>query len=105
MSLRNRFILSAASLVASMALAGAASAACVGSTCSLGGQLRAQVGNGLPIPISLNPAPDGDLRWGQPGAIKATASATIQQQDAGSDRYAGYGAPQPDGHQAGRVHV
>jgi hypothetical protein len=62
-----------------MALAGSASAACVGSTCSLGGQLRAQIGNGLPIPITLNPALDGDVRWGQPGAVKATASATIQQ--------------------------
>ena len=80
MSVRNRLVLCSLSIVASMALAGAASAACVGSTCSLGGQLRAQIGNGLPIPISLNPAPDGDLRWGQPGQIKATASATIQQQ-------------------------
>jgi hypothetical protein len=69
------------SIIASMALAGAASAGCVGSTCTLGGQLRGQIGNGLPIPISLNPAPDGDLRWGQPGQIKATASATVQQQD------------------------
>jgi hypothetical protein len=68
------------SVVASMALAGAASAACVGSTCSLGGQLRAQVGNGLPLPISLNPARNGDVRWGNAGQIKATPSATIQQQ-------------------------
>ena len=64
MSIRNRLVIGLLSFLASAALAGAASAACVGSTCSLGGQLRAQVGNGLPLPISLNPAPDGDLRWG-----------------------------------------
>jgi hypothetical protein len=63
-----------------MALAGAASAACVGSTCSLGGQLRGQIGNGLPLPITLNPAGTGDLRWGQPGAIGAAPGATLQQQ-------------------------
>jgi hypothetical protein len=79
MSIRHRLLIGSLSVVASLALAGSATAACVGSTCSLGGQLRAQIGNGLPLPISLNPAPDGDLRWGQVGAIKATASATIQQ--------------------------
>ena len=93
MSIRHKLVLGALSIVASMALAGAASAACVGSTCSLGGQLRAQIGNGLPIPISLNPAPDGDLRWGQPGQIKATASRHDPAADAGSGRYAGHGAP------------
>jgi len=79
MSIQKRLAVGTLAVVASMALAGAASAACVGSTCSLGGQLRAQIGNGLPLPITLNPAPSGDLRWGQKGAIKATTGATIQQ--------------------------
>jgi hypothetical protein len=86
MSFRNKLTVGALSIVVSMALAGAATAACVGSTCTLGGQLRAQIGNGLPIPISLNPAPEGDLRWGQPGQIKArtlptSSPATVQQQN------------------------
>jgi hypothetical protein len=80
MSIRNKLVVGTLSIVASMALAGAASAACVGSTCSLGGQLRAQIGNGLPLPITLNPAGTGDLRWGQPGAIAAASGATLQQQ-------------------------
>jgi hypothetical protein len=80
MSIRNRLVVGLLSFLASIFLAGAASAACVGSTCSLGGQLRAQIGNGLPLPISLNPAMDGDVRWGHAGQIKATPSATIQQQ-------------------------
>jgi hypothetical protein len=71
-----------------MALASAATAGCSGATCTLGGQLRAQIGNGLPIPITIEDAPGGytpndptaDLRWGQPGGIKATAGATIMQQ-------------------------
>jgi hypothetical protein len=80
MSIRHKLVIGFLSVVASIALAGSATAACVGSTCSLGGQLRAQIGNGLPLPITFNPAPDGDLRWGQPGGILATASATIQQE-------------------------
>jgi hypothetical protein len=35
--------------------AGTASAACVGSTCSLGGQLRGQVGLGLPTQDESQP--------------------------------------------------
>jgi hypothetical protein len=72
------------SVLASLALSSAASAGCIGSTCSLGGQLRAQVGFDLPLPISFNPAGTGDLRWGQPGLIQATPSATIQQGPAGA---------------------
>jgi hypothetical protein len=67
-------------LIATVGLASVATAACLGDTCSLGGQLRAQAGDGLPIPISAAPALDGDVRWGQPGLIQATPSATIMQQ-------------------------
>jgi hypothetical protein len=92
MSIRNKLVIGSLSFLASVALAGSATAACMGSTCSLGGQLRAQIGNGLPIPITLAAAPGGastrtpngtpaaDLRWGQPGGIKATGNATVMQQ-------------------------
>jgi hypothetical protein len=78
--IRNRSSILAITWLLTTILAGTASAACVGSTCSLGGQLRAQAGDGLPIPISPNPAPDGDLRWGQPGLVVVTPGATIMQQ-------------------------
>jgi hypothetical protein len=89
MSIRKRLVIGSLSFVASMALASAATAACTGSSCDLGGQLRAQIGNGLPIPITLAPAPGtanapADLRWGQPGGIKATGSAMVVQQDPAS---------------------
>jgi hypothetical protein len=73
--------------ISCIAFANAVSAACVGSTCSLGGQLRVQGGFGgrhHPRPLSLSPVPDdGDFRWGQPGLIQATPSATVQQGPAG----------------------
>jgi hypothetical protein len=70
-------------VLASFVFAGTATAACVGSTCTLGGQLRAQVSYDAPLPISLAPTAPWrhDLRWGQPGLVEATPSATIQQQD------------------------
>jgi hypothetical protein len=80
MPIRNQFVLGGITLLASIAFASPSTAACVGSTCSLGGQLRAQAGDGLPIPISMAPAPNGDLRWGQPGQVVATPMATIMQE-------------------------
>lgn len=63
---------------------GSASAqSCVGDTCDLGGQLRSQIGNGLPIPISFAPAGTGQI-LSQPGQIVATPSATLMQQTTGT---------------------
>ena len=65
-----------------MSLSGAATAACVGSTCSLSGQLRAQIGHGLPVPISLALATDGDRKWftlnvPEPAAFTAGAAGLM----------------------------
>jgi len=77
----------------------AAGDACAGDTCGLGGQIRNQIGDGLPLPISIAPARTGAFAGitiqtlpatpsglpingkglGQPGQIKATPSATIMQ--------------------------
>ncbi len=51
---------------------------CSGSTCPLGGQMRLQIGNGLPMPISLR-APGTGLITSQPGLIAAIPGATIMQ--------------------------
>ena len=51
---------------------------CTGTTCSLGGQQRAQIGVGLPIPITTLPAQTG-LITSHPGAIAAISGATIMQ--------------------------
>jgi hypothetical protein len=73
--------------------------ACVGTACGLGGQIRGQIGEGLPLPISIAPARTGAFAditiqslpatpsglplvgqgLGQPGQIKPTANATIMQ--------------------------
>jgi len=73
--------------------------ACVGTVCGLGGQLRAQIGEGLPLPISIAPAQTGPFAditiqtapatpsglpligqgLGQEGQIKPTSMATIMQ--------------------------
>jgi hypothetical protein len=96
-----------------MAFAGSASAqagkACSGTLCGLGGQIRGQIGEGLPLPISVAPGYTGPFKGGttaggannvviktvpifnselggfvgnglgQQGQIKPTASATIMQ--------------------------
>jgi hypothetical protein len=76
--------IAALTILAFLAAPVVATAACVGSTCSLGGQMRTQVGIYNPFPISLAPPGTGDLRWGQPGQIQATSNATIQQGPAGT---------------------
>ena len=56
---------------------------CSGSTCPLGGQMRMQIGNGLPLPISLG-APRTGLITSQPGLVAAIPGATIMQGPASS---------------------
>jgi len=68
-------------MVSTVLWAASAPAQCVGETCSLGGQLRQQVGHSPPIPITLEPAISGPIEWGQPGGIQARPGATIMQQD------------------------
>lgn len=67
-------------LAGMLAYAGSAAAqSCSGTTCSLGGQQRAQIGVGLPIPITTLPGQTG-LITSHPGAITAnSAVATIMQ--------------------------
>jgi hypothetical protein len=86
-----------------MAYTGTASAdagvACAGTTCGLGGQARGQIGDGLPLPISIAPYYLGEFvditiqtqpatpnglplvgnGLGQPGQVKPTTMATIMQ--------------------------
>jgi hypothetical protein len=83
--MKNRFQVLAAlilGLAGMLAYVGSSSAApgdpCVGTTCGLGGQQRAQIGVGLPIPITTLPAQTG-LITSHPGAIAATPNATIMQ--------------------------
>jgi hypothetical protein len=86
-------------LVYSTTASAQAGAACVGTTCGLGGQARGQIGAGLPLPISFapyylgefvaitiqtQPATPGGLPvngrgLGQHGQVKATPNATIMQ--------------------------
>ena len=54
MTIQNRLAVTLLSFLASTALVGSATADCTGSTCSLGGQNRFQIGSSLPIPVSLN---------------------------------------------------
>jgi len=103
MTIRNKIAIAFMTFSVSMAFAGTASAqagaACSGTTCGLGGQLRGQLGFGLPLPISIAPAQEGPFAditiqtqpvtpnglpqngrgLGQPGQVKANASATIMQ--------------------------
>jgi hypothetical protein len=103
MTIRNRLAIALLTFLVSVVFAGIASAQagdpCVGTSCGLGGQIRAQIGKGLPLPISVadertgpfvditiqtGPAtPDGaNLRGdglGQPGQIKPTTSARVNQ--------------------------
>lgn len=80
MAMRNRASLVTLTLLAALPLAGPATAACAGDACSLGGRLRAHAGEGLSIPISAAPEPDGDLGRGQPEGVIATPAAIAIQQ-------------------------
>ena len=103
MSIRRMLAVATATLLMPLAFATTASAqaglACSGTTCGLGGQVRGQIGDGLPLPISIAPAQTGafsgitiqtapatpnglplvGLGLGQPGQIKPTTMATIMQ--------------------------
>ncbi len=81
MPIRMKFMLGLVAFLSAMAFTVSASAqTCTGATCPLGGQLRGQIGNGLPLPISLAPGGTGLIRFTHPGQIKATPNATIMQQ-------------------------
>ncbi len=111
MSLRNLLAIVMITFLSPIFLASTASAqagsACSGVSCGLGGQIRAQVGDGVPIPISFAPAQGGSgllategpftgitiqtapatpmglplvgLGLGQPGLMKPSTTATIMQ--------------------------
>lgn len=68
MSIRNRLAITLVTLLASVALVGSASAqagsACVGTSCGLGGQIRGQIGDGLPLPISIATGYEGEFKQG-----------------------------------------
>ena len=111
MSIRNKLAIALVAFLAPFVFASTATAqagaACSGTTCGLGGQIRGQIGDGLPLPISIAPAQGGSgpaatngpftgitiqtapatpaglplvgNGLGQPGQIKPTVAATIQQ--------------------------
>jgi len=111
MSIRNKLAIALVAFLAPFVFASTATAqaglACSGTTCGLGGQIRGQIGDGLPLPISIAPAQGGSgpaategpftaitiqtapatpsglplvgNGLGQPGQIKPTTMATIQQ--------------------------
>jgi hypothetical protein len=98
MKLQCRLAIALVSLLAPMVIASTAYAAagdpCAGTTCGLGGQIRAQIGEGLPLPISIAPARTGPFTldigmfpglppvgegYGQPGQINPTLAATMMQ--------------------------
>ncbi|MCZ6538335.1 MAG: hypothetical protein O6922_00720 [Chloroflexi bacterium] len=103
MSIRKRLAIALMTFLVPVAFAGTASAqagaACSGTICGLGGQIRGQIGDGLPLPISIAPARTGAFSditiqtlpatpsglslvgngLGQPGQIKPTTNATIMQ--------------------------
>jgi hypothetical protein len=103
MSIRKKLAIALVMFLVPMAYSGTASAdagvACSGTTCGLGGQSRGQIGDGLPLPISIapyylgefvditiqtQPATPGGLPLvgsglGQPGQVKPTTMATIMQ--------------------------
>jgi len=103
MVMRNTLAVALMALLAPLIFVGSASAqaglACSGTVCGLGGQIRKQIGRGLPLPISIAPARSGPFvditiqtqpatpaglplvgnGLGQPGQIKPTPSATIMQ--------------------------
>jgi hypothetical protein len=66
MTFRNRLVIALMTFLVPMAFASTGSAqpsgagdACVGTACGLGGQIRGQIGEGLPLPISIAPARTG----------------------------------------------
>jgi len=112
MAIRIKLAITLLTFLAAMAFTGTASAqaglACSGTVCGLGGQIRGQIGDGLPLPISIAPGYTGPFKGGtsvgglnnvviksgpatpnglplvgnglgQPGQIKPTASATVMQ--------------------------
>ncbi len=106
MSIRNKLAIALMMFLVSVAFASTGSAqpvgagaTCVGTQCGLGGQVRGQIGDGIPLPISIAPARTGPFAditiqsqpvtpsglpqvgqgLGQPGQIKATPLATIMQ--------------------------
>jgi hypothetical protein len=103
MTIQKRLAIALMTFLVPMAFAGTASAqagaACAGTVCGLGGQIRGQIGEGLPLPISIAPAGSGAFvnitmlthpvtsngallvgnGLGQTGQIKPTTGATIMQ--------------------------
>ncbi len=112
MSIRIKLAITLVTFLAALAFTGTASAqaglACSGTVCGLGGQIRGQIGDGLPLPISIAPGYTGPFAGGtsiggynnthihtlpatpaglplvgkglgQPGQIKPTVGATIMQ--------------------------
>ncbi len=112
MSIRIKLAITLVTFLAAMAFTTTASAqagvACSGTVCGLGGQIRGQIGDGLPLPISIAPGYTGPFQGGtsvggynnavthtapatpsgaplvgkglgQPGQIKPTTAATIMQ--------------------------
>jgi hypothetical protein len=114
MSIRNKLAIAMVAFLAPMVFASTAAAqagaACGATSCGLGGQIRGQIGDGLPLPISIAPAQGGSgsaqtvgpftaitiqsapatpnglplvgLGLGQPGQVKPTPSARISQTSA-----------------------
>jgi hypothetical protein len=112
MSITRKLAIALVTLLASMAFTTSASAqagkACSGTVCGLGGQVRGQIGDGLPLPISIAPGYTGPFKGGttpggnnnariktgpptfgglpfvgqglgQPGQVKPSSNATIMQ--------------------------
>ena len=102
MSIRKRLAIALSMFLVPMAYSSTASAqaglACSGTVCGLGGQARGQIGDGLPLPISIAPYYLGEfvditiqtqpatpmgvlngLGLGQPGQVKPAPDATIMQ--------------------------
>jgi hypothetical protein len=77
MSILNRSVIALMTFLVPVAFAGTASAqagvACSGTTCGLGGQNRAQIGDGLPLPISFAPSGGGKVTT---STIMATPGTT-----------------------------
>ncbi|MFP6654159.1 MAG: hypothetical protein VCB25_00930, partial [Myxococcota bacterium] len=63
MSIRNKLVIVMVAFLAPFIFASTATAqagaACSGTVCGLGGQIRGQIGDGLPLPISIAPAQGG----------------------------------------------
>jgi hypothetical protein len=68
MAIRIKLAITLLTFLAAMAFTGTASAqaglACSGTVCGLGGQIRGQIGDGLPLPISIGPGYTGPFKNG-----------------------------------------